>query len=138
MTVHHEANALYVASSAGIECYGYSSESGQVLKQRQRVGQSARDLVLHPSKALLFSSHDEKGIAAWRVDANGELRGVSHTGSGSLDAISITPNGRSLLAISSSAGTIIATQIDPASGNMSNLQTLVQVDSPQSLAAIYA
>ncbi len=138
MVLHHEANTLYIASSAGIARYSYNSESGQVLEHRQSVGQSARSLALHPLGSLLFSSHDRSGIATWRLTANGELKGVSRTGSGSLDAISIAPNGRSLLAINSAAGTIVATHIDPTSGNMSNLQDLAQVDSPQSLTAIYA
>jgi 6-phosphogluconolactonase (cycloisomerase 2 family) len=140
MAFHHEASTIYLASSNGIECYGYDNESGAVLDRSQRVDQSAHRLAIHPSGRLLFSSDDKSGISSWSIGAKGELRRASRigTGTGKLSAIEVAPDGGRLLAISSTDSTIMAAQIDPVSGHLSKMQTLAQVDSPQSLAGIFA
>jgi 6-phosphogluconolactonase (cycloisomerase 2 family) len=90
---------------------------------------------------MLLACDRDRGIGAWKIDrSSGALLASGRHAEelGLLQAIDISSDGTSLLAINHERGLVLGATIDAATGRVMNSRTLAQVNSPKSLAVIYS
>lgn len=152
MELHPGGRVLFVANGldASVSCYGYDEKDGRILKQLEHVPtcrnssgeKSAVVMAMHPSGDFLYTAHrsGDEGIRVWRTNSStGALRVVQCEGDGlqSLHAMTITPDGSSLLALSQKSGSVFRWSVDRGSGRLSQPVQVAKVPAPMSLAVKY-
>jgi 6-phosphogluconolactonase len=152
MELHPGGSLLFVANGldASVSCYGYDEKNGRILKQLEHVPtfgnssgeKSAIVMAIHPSGDFLYTAHRSggEGITVWRTNSStGALRVIQHEGDGlqSLHAMTMTPDGSSLLAISSKSGSVVRWRVDRGSGRLSQPVQVAKVPAPMSMAVKY-
>ena len=150
--LHPNGNLLFVANGvdASVSCYGYDLESGSILKQLEHVStlgnrsgeRNAVVMAMHPSGDFLYTAHRSlgDGITVWQTnDTTGALRVLQRGCDGlqSLDAMTMAPDGRSLLALNGICGSVVRWSVDPATGRLAAPVQVAAVPAPRSLAVKY-
>lgn len=150
--LHPDGNLLFVANGldASVSCYGYDEKNGRILKQLEHVptvrsGSGEKRpvvMAMHPSGEFLYTAHrsGSDGITVWRSDSStGELRVVQRECDGveSLHAMTMAPDGSSLLALSRNIGGVILWRIDRGNGRLTGRVQVAKVPAPVSLVVKY-
>jgi 6-phosphogluconolactonase (cycloisomerase 2 family) len=155
MELHPSGKLLFVANGldASVSCYGYDEKNGRILKQVEHVPtvrnssgkKNAVVMAMHPSGEFLYTAHrcggdgGGDGITVWRSNSTGALRAVQHEGDGlqSLHAMTMAPDGSSLLALSRKSGSVVCWRIDRRSGRLAEPVQVAKVQAPTSLTVKY-
>ena len=150
--LHPSGNLLFVANGidASLSCYGYDLGRGRILKQLEHVStlgnrsgeRNAVVMAMHPSGHFLYTAHRSlgDGITVWRTnDTTGALRALQRGCDGlqSLDAMTMAPDGRSLLALSGICGSVVRWSLDPETGRLAEPVQVAAVPAPRSVAVKY-
>ena len=99
-------------------------------------------MAMHPSGDFLYTAHRSlgDGVTVWRTnDTTGALRLLQPGSDGlqSLDAMTMAPDGRSLLAFSRISGSVVHWGVDPETGRLAAPVQVTAVPAPRSLAVRY-
>jgi 6-phosphogluconolactonase (cycloisomerase 2 family) len=151
MELHPGGGLLFVANGldASVSCYGYDEKNGRVLKQLEHVptatnssgGKRTVVMAMHPSGEFLYTAHrsGDDGITVWRSNSTGALRVAQHEGDGlqSLHAITMAPDGSSLLALSRKSGSVVRWSVDRRSGHLTEPVQVAKVQAPMSMVVKY-
>ena len=151
MELHPSGSLLFVANGldASVSCYGYDEKNGRVLEQLEHVstatnssgGKRAVLMTMHPSGEFLYTAHrsGKDGITVWRSNSTGALRVAQHEGDGlqSLHAITMAPDGSSLLALSRKSGSVVRWSVDQRSGHLTEPVQVAKVQAPMSMVVKY-
>jgi 6-phosphogluconolactonase (cycloisomerase 2 family) len=151
MELHPNGNLLFVANGldASVSCYGYDEKNGRVLEQlghvptvrNRSVEKSAVVMALHPSGEFLYTAHRSggDGITVWRSNNTGTLQVVQRERNGlqSLHAITMAPDGSSLLALSRKSGSVVRWSIDRRSGRLAEPVQVAKIQAPMSMVVKY-
>jgi 6-phosphogluconolactonase len=150
--LHPNGNLLFVANGLdpSVSCYGYDQKNGRILNQLEHVpmvrssrgDKSAVVMAMHPSGEFLYSAHRSvgDGIRVFRSNSTtGALRVVQHDRDRfqSLHAITMAPDGSSLLALSRDIGGVIHWRIDQRSGRLMEAVQVAEVQAPISIVVKY-
>jgi 6-phosphogluconolactonase (cycloisomerase 2 family) len=151
MELHPSGRLLFVANGldASVSCYGYDDKNGRILEQLEHVPtvknssgeKNAVVMAMHPSGEFLYTAHRSggNGITMWRSNSTGALRAVQHEGDGlqSLHAMTMAPDGGSLLALSRQGGSVVYRRIDQRSGRLGEPVQVAKAPAPISIAVKY-
>jgi 6-phosphogluconolactonase (cycloisomerase 2 family) len=137
---------LYVAHGDCLQIHQYDMSTGKLLSLKQNVqsagvADGSNTLAIHPSGEMLLACNRDRGISAWRIEqSSGTLHPAGRQAEelGLLQAIEVSDDGTSLLAINHDRGLVLGATIDASTGRVSNSRTLARVNSPKSLAVIYS
>jgi 6-phosphogluconolactonase len=154
--LHPENSILYVAnglSSPSIAGYSLNSATGEIKPAAAAVRVEQEDhptawhdvsLAIQPKGDFLYSAISSLrngtyhgSVAAWRIDriSGGLSRIHTWNASGqSLDALTCTDDGGSLLAIDKTSGSVVSFALDGESGRPGQSSVVAEVPSPISLA----
>ncbi len=150
--LHPSGNLVFVANGldASVSCYGYDEKNGRILEQLEHVPtfkyssgeKSAVVMAMHPSGDFLYTTHRSggEGITVWRTNSStGALRVIQHERDGlqSLHAMTMTPDGSSLLALSPKSGCVVRWRVDRGSGHLSQPVQVAKVPAPMSMVVKY-
>lgn len=146
IALHPSGDALYVAHEDSLLRFDYNAEAGSIGGLRENltgagVADGSKTLSVHPSGKFLFACDSDHGVTAVRVDSSsGAMRRAGRHAEewGRLEAIEISHDGSSLLAINRERGVVLAATIDTATGQIAALRPLVRVNSPKTLAVVYS
>jgi 6-phosphogluconolactonase (cycloisomerase 2 family) len=144
--MHPAGEIAYVMHGEAICCHGYDAETGSFSGEVHRLASTGVEgpatLALHPSGRFLYASVRGGGINAWNLSGGGDrLRrslGVQAEEMGELNALDLAPDGRSMVGMSRSKGTVQRAEIDAATGRLSAGMVMTRVDSPSSLVVLYS
>jgi 6-phosphogluconolactonase (cycloisomerase 2 family) len=151
MELHPSGSVLFVANGldASVSCYGYDEKNGRVLEQLEQVptvtnssgGKRSVVMTMHPSGEFLYTAHRSggDGITVWRSNITGALHVVQHEGDRlqSLHAITMAPDGSSLLALSRKSGSVVRWSIDRRSGRLAEPVQVAKIQAPMSMVVKY-
>jgi 6-phosphogluconolactonase (cycloisomerase 2 family) len=152
MELHPSGKLLFVANGldASVSCYEYDEKNGRILKQLEHVPtarnssgeKSAVVMAMHPSGEFLYTAHrsEDDGVRAWRSNSRtGALRLVQHEKNEfqSLHAMTMAPDGSSLLALSRNIEGVIRWRIDQRSGRLMEAVQVAKVQAPASMVVKY-
>jgi 6-phosphogluconolactonase (cycloisomerase 2 family) len=152
MELHPSGSLLFVANGldASVSCYGYDEKNGRVLEQLEHMSTATNSsggkravlmMTMHPSGEFLYTAHRfwEDGITVWRSNSTGALQSIQHEGNGlqSLHAITMAPDGSSLLALSRKSGGVVRWSVDRRSGRLTEPVEVAKVQAPMSMVVKY-
>ena len=152
IALHPNGSLLFVANglSSSVSCYGYDEKKGRILDQLEHVPmtrlsrgeRSGVVIAMHPSGEFLYTAHRSAadGIRVWHSNSRtGVLRVVQHERKEfqSLQAITISPDGTSLLALNLHNDGVIRWHIDQHSGRLVKAVQVARVKMPLSLVVKY-
>jgi 6-phosphogluconolactonase (cycloisomerase 2 family) len=152
IALHSSGSLLFVANGldASVSSYGYDEKNGRILNQvehvpmtRNRCGEKgAVVMAMHPSGEFVYTAHRSggDGIRVWRSNSStGALRVIQHerNESRSLHAMTMAPDGSSLLALSPGIEGVIRWRIDQRSGRLIEAFQVAQVQAPISMVMKY-
>ena len=150
--LHPNGSLLFVANGLdpSVSCYGYDEKNGRILNQLENVTMARNSseekgavvMAMHPSGEFLYTARrsESDGIRAWRSNGRtGALRAVQHERGEfqSLHAMTIAPDGSSLLALSRDIGGVIRWRIDQRSGRLMKAVQVAKVQAPISMVVKY-
>lgn len=150
--LHPNGSLLFVANGLdpSVSCYGYDEKNGRILDQLEhaamvrssRGDKSAVVLAMHPSGEFLYTAQRfmGDGIRVWRSNSRtGALRMVQHEKNQlqSLHAMTMAPDGSSLMALSGDIDGVIHWPIDRRSGRLMEAVQVAKVQAPISIVAKY-
>lgn len=139
IALDHNGKRLFVAHALTglISSLDYDETSGKILDcthtvQASAVGEMAM-LAMHPSGEMLYSSRGD-GMDVWKIAANGSLEALTGMGGFQVNRLSVTADGRSLLALSSDG--VLSMQIHPATHLPAVPVKMATLSNPVSIAIL--
>jgi 6-phosphogluconolactonase (cycloisomerase 2 family) len=150
--LHPNGNLLFVANglNTSVSCYRYDEKNGRILNQLEHLSMTRNSrgekgavvMAMHPSGESLYTAHRSEGdgIRVWRSNSRtGALRAVQHERNEfqSLHAMTMTPDGSTLLALSCDVEGVIRWHIDRRSGRLMEAVQVARVQAPISMVMKY-
>lgn len=150
--LHPNGSLLFVANGldTSVSSYRYDEKNGRILNQlghlpmtrKSREEKGAVVMAMHPSGEFLYSAHRSggDGIRVWRSNGStGALRVVQHKRNEfqSLHAMTMGPDGSSLLALSRDMEGVVRWHIDQRSGRLMEPVQVAKVQAPISIVVKY-
>lgn len=147
VSMHPAGDTIYVMHGEGVSCHGYDAKSGTIGGERQRLAmpgmvEGPGTMTVHPSGRFLYGCQRGGGISGWHMASDGSKAirtlGLQVAEMGELSMIELSPDGKGMVGVSRSKGTVQGAEIDSATGRMQAGRVLARVDSPSSVVVHYS
>jgi 6-phosphogluconolactonase (cycloisomerase 2 family) len=145
VAMHPSGEVAYVTHEDAVACHSYEAASGSfsgaVHHMTAAVADTTSALKIHPSGHFLYACERRSGLLVWNLNERGVVRrslGLQASEMGQLSAIDLAPDGRSMVGVSRTNGTVRYAEIDPGTGSVRAGRVLAHVDSPASIVVLYS